>query len=368
MIIDSNNLKIIIDQLNLYFSIYLNSAEFIIVKVSKIRASHVGSFPLDYSYDNVKRVVFDMHRINLEVPSYPQLHNFIELYLEPLKDESCLYSSKGFFFVNPANVECLTRSKISIAEAEETVDIINRYSIGFKALRAPITGPFTLASRVYILEDTSKGLSATCLSKKDLVLNFFSEFTINVINYMNGLGYNVIFIDEPVFNYIIGRKRTLFGYTDDDILDVLYKAVSSKSGVEFGIHICGKLNTKIVELLTQVPKLKYISIELHDSPSNFELLSKDLFEKYDKYLSPGIVSAQKAYVESIDEALSILITAYQKVGGRIDLVSGDCGFAGLKGSLGHREEEYSIALSKLKVVTEAVDKIKKRLEPINKEG
>ncbi|MEM4788204.1 MAG: methionine synthase [Ignisphaera sp.] len=329
--------------------------------MSKIRTSHVGSFPLDYSYDNVKRVILDMHQIKLEVPPYPQLHNFIELYLKPLEYEKCLQNNKGLFFVNLANVECLTRSKIRVAEAEESIDIINHHGISFKALRAPVTGPFTLASRVYTSEDISKGLSATSLSRKELVLNFFSKFVINVISYMNSLGYNVIFIDEPVFNYIIGRKKILFGYTDDEVLDILHKATSSRVGVEFGIHICGKLNTKIIELLMQVPKLKYISVELHDSPSNLELLSKDLFEKYDKYLSPGIVSAQKTYVESVDEALSILMNAYEKVGGRVDLVSGDCGFGGLKGSLGYREKEYSIALSKLKIVVEAVDRVRKRL-------
>lgn len=321
-----------------------------------IRVSHVGSFPLDYSFDNVRRILVDIYNVGVDVPPYPQLHNFIELYLKPLEAEGCIASSQGFFFSR--NIECLLRTRIKIAEAEDTITVIKTYNLVFNALRAPITGPFTLASRVYMTNDISKGLSATYLAEKDVVLNIVSKFVATIVDYMASLGYSVIFIDEPAFTYIVGRRRFLFNYREEELIEVLDSITSAKPGLEFGIHICGKLNSKILEIVLQVPKIKYISIEIHDTPQNLDLIDRELFEKYDKFLSPGIVSAQKAITESIDEALSLLNLAYEKVGNRIDLISGDCGFRGLKGTLGNIDKEYEIALSKLRVIAEATKRFK----------
>jgi len=323
-----------------------------------MRVSHVGSFPLDYSYDNVKRIVLDMSSIGVDVPPYPQLRNFIEIYLEPLENAGCIHSSKGVYLLDLNKVECLEKTKIKVFEAEDFINIIKEYDIKFNALRAPITGPFTLASRVYISgAEPSRGLTSTCLSKKELVIDSFKSFVINTVKYLVGLGYSIIFIDEPVFNYLIGMRRILFNYREEEIVDVLDRITSSYQSVEFGVHICGKLNSKIIDIILEVPKLRYVSIELHDSPSNLELISKELLEKYDKILSPGIVSSQKPIVEGVDEVFSLLKLIYGKIQ-KIDLVSGDCGFGGLKGSLNNREKEYNIALTKLRTIVEAVRKLK----------
>ncbi|MCC6058334.1 MAG: methionine synthase, partial [Desulfurococcaceae archaeon] len=94
-----------------------------------MRTSHVGSFPLDYSYDNVKRAVLDMNRIGVDVPPYPQLRNFVEIYLKPLEDAGCLRSSRGVYFLNIDNIECSKNVKIKVAEAEDTVKIIEEHNI-----------------------------------------------------------------------------------------------------------------------------------------------------------------------------------------------------------------------------------------------
>lgn len=326
-----------------------------------IRTSHVGSFPLDYDHENVKRIVLDMYKIGIDVPPFPQLRDFVEIYLKPLGEVGYVHSKKGFFFIDINKIDYWSNIGLHIFEAEDMINVVKHQGIKFNNLRAPVTGPFTLASRVYIVDDISKGISATCLAKKELVFNVFGEFVINIVKYIAKLGYGIVFIDEPVFNYIIGRRKILFNYTEDDIITMLEKITMQLPNIEFGIHICGSLNTRIIELIIQISRIRYINIELHDSPLNIDLISREILEKYDKRIAPGIVSAQKSTIESIDEALLLLRNVYNKTGGRIDLVTGDCGFGGLRGMLNDREKEYNIALSKLKVIVEAVKRLESEL-------
>lgn len=247
--------------------------------------------------------------------------------------------------------------RLHIPEAVDTINAIKVSDIKFSQLRAPITGPFTLASRIYLSDDIGKGLSSTCISRKELVLDIISRFVVNVVKYVSELGYNIVFLDEPVFNYIIGSKKILFDYKEEEIIDTIDRITSSVQNIEYGIHVCGRLNIRIIGLLTQIPRIRYINIELYDSPSNLNLISKEVLEKNDKYLAPGIVSSQKLMIESVDEATNLLINAYGKSGGRIDLISADCGFRGLRGALGDREKEYDIAIAKLRTVVESVRRV-----------
>lgn len=328
-----------------------------------IRTSHVGSFPLDYSYENVERIVKDIYSIKLDAPPYPQLHNFIDIYLKPLEIKEYLYSRRGYYYIIKDKIDYISKININVQEAEDMINIIKKHSINFKWLRAPITGAFTLASKIYFSEDIDKGLASSCLNNKNLVLDIFSKFVKNIVKYMINLGFNIIVVDEPVFNYIIGRKKNLFDYKDEEIIQVLDYITEENSGVEYGVHICGKLNNKIIDIILQTKKIKYINIELHDSRLNIELIHKENLEKYDKYIAPGVVSAQKLSVESSDDILNILNLVYVKSGGRIDLVSGDCGFGGLKGLAGNREKEYEVAISKLRMI---VDSVKKFLTLVKK--
>lgn len=323
-----------------------------------IRTSHVGSFPLNYTHENIERVLLDLYNIGIDVPPYPQLRSFIDIYLKPLETAGHLYNRNGYYYLVKDSVDNIPKTNVVVYEAEDTINTIKKYNLLFKWIRAPITGVFTLASRIYVTDSDSKSLASTCLSNKELTLGIFKEFVKNIVKYMIELGFNVVFIDEPVFNYIIGRKKILFDYRDEEIIDVIDSVAKVHSGIEFGVHICGKINTKIIDIILQAQRIRYINIELHDSPSNIDLVSKESLEKYDKFIAPGVVSAQKPYVESVDDVFNIMRTIYTKVGDRIDLVSGDCGFGGFKGMLGDQEKEYSIALNKLRVVVEGVKKFK----------
>ncbi|MEL9940572.1 MAG: methionine synthase [Ignisphaera sp.] len=323
-----------------------------------IRTSHVGSFPLSYSEDNIRRVLRDLKRIGLDVPTYPQLRSFIDIYLKPLESLGIVYSRRGIYFSSKKNFE-KAPPEVVIEDAEKTIEIVRSEGLSFKWLRGPVTGAFTLSSRIYLSEDVSKGLQSTVLADKDIVKDFFTIFVGNMVNRLSSLGYNIVFVDEPALTFIVGR-RILYGWTEEEIIEVLSKVSKSATTSEVGIHICGHLNPKILEIVSRVDKIKYLSLEFFATPSNIDLIDKSLLDKYDKIVSPGIVAASKPSVESVDEAYTTLLKVYERSGGRVDLVSGDCGFGGLRGSLGDEEKEYAISIDKLKTVVEAVRRLESR--------
>jgi Methionine synthase II (cobalamin-independent) len=296
-----------------------------------------------------------MWLIGLEAPTYPQLRSFIEIYLDPLVDQGVLYRVKDVFVAAKEQREFFELKSFRVLEAEIAIEAIKFGKYGFKWLRAPVTGPFTLASRIYLREDLSGGISSTALSRKELVKGFFADYVAKIVEYMSNLGYNIVFLDEPSLTFIIGRRSLLFNYREEDIVDPLEYAVRSAKG-EIGIHVCGRLHRRLLEIIMEVPRIKYISVELYDTPQNLEVIDKSLLEKHDKILSPGVVSAKNPRVEDLGNVHSLLKAVYERTSGRIDLVSGDCGFKGLKGSIGDEEREYSVALSKLETIVRAVRK------------
>jgi len=321
-----------------------------------IRTSHVGSFPLTFRPENVRKVMVDLRAVGLDVPPYPQLRSFVDIYLKPLEEAGLLKQVRGVYIVaDREGFENLGRKgiKVQVPEAEDCVRAVKELGLGFKWLRAPITGVFTLASRIYLSEERRE-LSNSLLTVREIVLGSIVDYVSAYVDLMVKLGFNVMFLDEPALNFMVGR-RILFGYTADDISDAFARILKSvPADIEVGVHVCGRIHRGLFELLASLPRVRYLSLEFHDSPTNIEVIDASLLEKNDKIISPGIVSAQRAVVEPVDEAVKILGAVYMKAKGRIDLVSGDCGFGGLRGFLNDEEKEYSIALSKLRTVVEAV--------------
>ncbi|WFO76007.1 methionine synthase [Desulfurococcaceae archaeon MEX13E-LK6-19] len=318
-----------------------------------VRVSHVGSFPLDYSRENVCRVARDLYKIGVDAPPYPQMRSFIDIYLEPLVKTGILTKKATGFFLN-ISVEELAEVKPprpEIPEARDLVECTRGEGIVFKWYRAPVTGVFTLASRIYVGD--SIGLENTLLPRLSIVMKFFIEYVKSFINYLTGLGYNIVFIDEPVLGVIVGRRRILYGLKDDDIIDTIDTVLSTWSG-EAGIHVCGRVSSKLVEILAMSNKLKFLNFEFYDNPKNIESINKDVLEKYDKIIAPGVASAKKPVVENVDDILGVLKRVYEVSGKRIDLVSADCGFGGLKNALGDNEEEYKVSIKKLENIVAAV--------------
>ncbi len=320
--------------------------------------SHVGSFPLDPFKDAEERILRDLYDIGLDVPPYPQLRSFIDIYIEPLVERGLVEKKGGFYF---ADREVLINAKppsIDIPEARKTVEVIKSLGLKFKGIRAPVTGAFTLSSRIYF-DDPSKGLRATMLSVGDVVYSFFKEYVRNAVEFMKNLGYTFIVLDEPILGVIVGKRRILYGHTEDSIislLDYLYKFTGSSVK---GIHVCGRISDKLFDLLSRVSRLNVLNFEFKDSPDNIKVIQWKLLEEYDKILAPGIVSSKKPIVEGLDETRNLLRKIVGLAKGRVDYVSGDCGFGGLKGALNDPWQAYDIALKKLKLVVNVVKDLSK---------
>jgi len=318
-----------------------------------VLTSHVGSFPLD-PFENAEEVILkDLHSIGLDVPPFPQLRSFIDIYLEPLAKAGLITKKGDFYFANPRELLESRPPSIRIPEAEKTIDVINRSKLKFKKLRAPITGPFTLASQIYF-DNPEKGLRATMVSKPDVVSMFFKEYVIGSVKVMVNLGYGFIVIDEPILGVIIGKRRILYGHTVDSIIQLFEEIYKHKMSAEGGIHICGRISDKLFNILVQVTGLDVLNFEFKDTPENIESINAKLLEQYDKYLAPGIVSAKKPIIEDYSEVLSLFTKIHNYVKGRVNYVSADCGFSGLKGAVSDPWKAYRIGLKKLETIVKVV--------------
>lgn len=319
--------------------------------ITMIRTSHVGSFPLQHSIDNLRRIINDLYSLGLDVPPYPQLRNFIEIYLESLVSSGIIEKKGDFYFGKKNRIFNAEFPEPSIPEAEYMVSILRAEGYNFKWIRGPVTGPFTLASRIYLEKDLTKGMASTALTIKEIVEKFAS-YSRSFIEYLTKLGFNVLFIDEPVLGVIVGRRRILYGYRDSDIINIINKVFEGIPG-EHGIHVCGRISPKLFELLTQVKNIDVLNFEFYDTPKNIEIIDASKLIDNGKKLAPGIVSAKKPQIESLGDVRKLLLKISEKASGQIDLVSADCGFGGLSIN-NDREKAYKIGLEKLKIVIEAV--------------
>ncbi len=320
-----------------------------------VRVSHVGSFPLDYSINNVDRVSRDLIEIGVEVPPYPQLRSFIEIYLDPLVKAGVIEYNGGYYLAKRGLSDKIDLSSIeaSLPEAEHSIKIYSE--AGVEWVRGPVTGPLTLASRIYT-GDPRLGVSSTLLvSNREFTLNALVDYVKLFAKKLSSMGYNIVFIDEPILSFIVGRRRILYGYTEDELRNIYSRIASCVRG-EVGIHVCGRISSNLFRILASTEGLRYINIELHDTPENMNVIDPKLLENYDKKLAPGVASSKKPSVESEDEVESILKKAVEKTNGRVDLVSADCGFSGLKGVVSS-EEGYRIGIEKLKVIKKVASKI-----------
>jgi len=298
----------------------------------------------------------DLWSIGLDVPPYPQLRSFIDIYLQPLINEGIIYSKNGFYYIKLDQIDHMHKIKPKILEAEEAINAMIKYKLLFKWLRAPVTGPFTLASRIYV-DDVSKGLYATLLCKKEYVMNIVAPYIRSFVKYLVDLGYNVIFLDEPILGVIVGKKRIILGYNEEHIINTLDYILKDIS-VEKGIHVCGRISNKLFKILAKIDSINILNFEFYDTRENLEIIDHKVLEENDKLLAPGIVSAKNPSVESLDEIKKLLEKIYRIAGARIDLVSGDCGFAGLRNVLDNPLDSYRIGIEKLRRIVAIVRELR----------
>jgi 5-methyltetrahydropteroyltriglutamate--homocysteine methyltransferase len=294
------------------------------------------------------------------VPPYPQLRSFVDIYLEPLVERGILIKRGEMYYVKSLDIlERLKNVEPSVPEAVHTIRIVRSKGYTFKGLRAPVTGAFTLASRINIDPEKPPTVDNSLVARKELI-DLLIGYVRRYLEYMSKLGYTILFIDEPFLGVIVGRRRIILGYREDDILDYIAKVYGGLPG-EHGIHVCGRISPRLFDILSRADNLHILNFEFHDNPDNIGSINARLLEEYDKKLAPGVASSKKPVVESVDEIAGLLRKIGNAARWRIDLASADCGFGGLAVESGDPEEAYRIGLEKLRNIVEAVKIIKKEL-------
>lgn len=318
----------------------------------RVRVSHVGSFPFKPEPDVVDIIVRGYLDAGVEAPSYPQLRNFIDMFLEPLVKEGLLEYMNGMYRIRDLNL--FENARWLQAEPWEARLFAKKAKGVFQYMRAPVTGAYTLASSI-VLNPSAEGYTATALADRRVV-DVLADYVENTLRYLEKLGFNVLFIDEPMLSVIVGSKKILLGYKREDIMNYLNN-VFSDTKAEHGLHVCGRISGLLFEILVSVENLSIINFEFYGFRENLKVVNRELLEAYSKKLSPGIASSKSLTVEPLEELVTILIDVVSKVGyTNIDLVSADDGFGGLRGAASE-EELVRICFAKLRRIREAVNTV-----------
>jgi len=314
--------------------------------------TYVGSFPLPNTEENVRRIVRDVCSIGVDYPNYPQLSNFVDQFLEPIAGRGIVKVGKAYVledrgFEYTVGESLLKPLKITLEEGARCSR--------FKGFRACATGPFTLASFIF-LSPNRTDLMNSALRYHDVVWKL-AEYIREVVKVFVELGFNYINIDEPTLGVLVGRN-ILFGYTQDDVVDVL-NHVLNLSGVEYrGVHVCGRLNPNLIRLLSSVANANLLDHEFADSPTNIGLFDRELLRGKD--LAVGVVSSRRPVVERVEDVLGLYRRVAERVGeDRVIALKPDCGFSSLRAEGGDLEASYLISLEKLRRIVEAKSLISK---------
>ncbi|MDW8035527.1 MAG: hypothetical protein RMI85_03620 [Candidatus Korarchaeum sp.] len=297
----------------------------------------MGSYPLEHSLENMIRAYSDTSSLGVSIPPIPQLKSFTDIYLEPLVRNGVLERiSEGRYA--PAN---LREPSLDLGELESFLEVSKADP---RNLRFAVAGPLTLASRV----EEGEGFHTSMVTRKDIILSFFVPYVREIVDWASYRGIRYVFVDDPVLGIIVGR-RILFNYSEGDLVTI-YEEILSEFKYNAGLHVCGRISPLLSEILMRTP-VRYLSHEFHDTKENLEVFRRDQLDEFGKVVSPGVVSARSIEVESLDEVESLLRVLIERFGGdRVDLISADCGFGGLKGY----GNAYEVSLRKLEVIVNAV--------------
>jgi len=321
--------------------------------------SHVGSFPLPPSDENVVKVFRDLIVIGIDYPPYPQLRDFISIFLNPLIEVGLIGEFNGIFSLSkPISDDFyLPILKPKILEAELIAEIIRVEKPFLEGVRGCVTGPFTLASQIQLTPER-RDIFSSMLSRRSFVLQYMVNLVRRYVEYLhNELGFKFIVVDEPILSVIVGSNKILFGYTAEDIINVFDTVLS---GIDFaGVHVCGLIPPILKDILLNTRYVKILDHEFKDIPRNIEVYSFNELERCDKFISFGCVSSKNPSIESENDIAKLITIGVERFGNRLIMVKPDCGFRGLLGYFKNPEDAYRVSIEKLKRIVNVAKKFRK---------
>lgn len=310
--------------------------------------STIGSFPLTDNEYNRRRCLEDLIAIGIDYPAYPQLTDMGKQFLDDLtSQDSGITFYRGEYRV--------TRKEINVDVKPPGLEpflwaanYVEKRGLGVK-IKAPVTGPFTLAS--YIIINNGRGPADRAIADINLVEQIAQIIskTCNIISKRA----EMISIDEPILSILVGLK-VMFNYGENKIKEVLDSIRNSCGNTLTGIHVCGKISLKLASILLET-ELDFLSHEFHDTPDNMQVYSPEDIKKSGKILSIGCLSSKEPTVESVDE-ITKFIRRFKEFDDCL-IFTPDCGFRNLIVD-GSAEKGYYVAMKKLENMVKAVIKLR----------
>jgi len=314
-----------------------------------ILTSTIGSFPLDDTVSNMKRCVDDLLNIGIDFPAYPQLRDMGEQFLDDLVNQKTgIIIEDGAYKLKDKNIGKEV-SPPGLSPLSWTVEYLENLGLKEKVqIKAPITGPFTLASYI----QTGPGVFPfnTAASNPELVRQIAD--IVEKCCREASKHAAMISIDEPVLGIIVGSRTTL-GHREDDIIEMFNRLKEACGNRTVGTHVCGRISPRLADLLLRT-ELDFLSHEFYDTPENFQAYSPRKLEESGKILSVGCLSTKNPRVETPNEILKVM----KKFRGYGDclIFTPDCGFRKLLTHNLNKDEAYEISMKKLGNMVEAAKK------------
>jgi len=319
-----------------------------------IYLTYVGSFPLKNTKSNVLRATQDVLSIPVDYPNYVQLEDMGDQFLEPLsKSNTGIYREGENYKIKG---DLVIPDKTITSNAIQTLLDISKkkqFSGKIKGIKASITGPFTLASRIKVNNQNNGHFVKTAITKINLIQDF-AEIVCKISNDYQKMGVDYITIDEPILSIIVGKKLLIKSHSEQEIVEIINRTIRGAKCLT-GLHVCGRLSRRLVEILLRT-EINILDHEFRDIPENLSVFNRVDFENSNKKISIGLSSSRLLGVESVEEMYSLLKSGIDEYGyENIRMVKPDCGFRGLDpdGSIDGRA--YRVAISKLRNLRIAVD-------------
>ena len=210
------------------------------MRLEGVFTSTIGSFPLDDTFDNRRKCVDDLVSVGIDFPAYPQLADMNRQFLDDLLDQDVgLTFENGEYRLSGEDLK-EPRSVPGLDILLWTIQYLEKTGMRRKVrIKAPITGPFTLASCIR----KGKGIFPfnTAVSNPRLVRRI-ADIVMMCCREASRYA-EMIAIDEPILSVIVG-SRPIFGY-EEDIIRIFNDLREACGERIVGTHICGRISPKL---------------------------------------------------------------------------------------------------------------------------
>ena len=121
----------------------------------KLATSVTGSFPLSYTEENMCLALEDQLKAGIDYPSPPQLHDMNLMFLKPLAEQGCGIEIRGDEAWLSSNLTP-PKAPVAVEDLDWALRFLKEHDLEktINGVKAPVTGPVTLASVTQVVKGT----------------------------------------------------------------------------------------------------------------------------------------------------------------------------------------------------------------------